>query len=76
MILNNYIFQNLTWPPIDENTNYIKELNNVKTVRPISTKIGRKYSVATIYTLGCLKCEFHNEKLKNLIKYVNTFQVQ
>ncbi len=35
----------------DENTNYIKELNNVKKVRPISTKIGTKYPVATIYTL-------------------------
>ena len=35
----------------DENTNSIKELNNVKKVCPISTKIGTKYPVATIYTL-------------------------
>ena len=55
MILKNYIFQNLSWPPIDENTNYIKELNNVETVRPISTKIDTKYSVAMQLHIRMLK---------------------
>jgi len=42
----------------DENTNSIKELNDVKKVRPISTKIGMKYPVATIYTLDASSVNF------------------
>ena len=52
----------------DENTNSAKELNNVKTLRPISAKFGTKNFVATVYTLGCSKSEFYNSKMKNLNK--------
>ena len=62
----------------DENTNSTKELSNVKTIRPISTKFGTNNLVATIYTLGFSMSEFFNnnkvEELNrhNLNKYVNS----